>query len=125
MLFGWCVFDCGGSTPQFRGLTGDVGSLGPIGSLVTLGLYHTAVSGDVAGLSALTQLTILYLDSTAVTGDVAGLSTMTQLTWLKLDSTGVAGWPLSLPSGCSFDGPTDHNCCDGPYGDTSCHDAGR
>ena len=99
-----------GYNTQFAGLTGDVGSLGPLGSLVTLQLGYTAVGGDVASLSALARLTDLSLQSTAVTGDVAGLAPLTQLTHLGLQSTGVMGWPLSLPGGCSFDGPTDTSC---------------
>ena len=78
-----------GLSLNVRGLTSDVNSLGPIGSLVTLDLYSTAVSGDVAGLSALTQLTyLLALYSTAVSsGDVFSLATMTQLAQLALPNT--------------------------------------
>ena len=66
----------------------------------------------------------MELGFTTVTGDVAGFSALTQLTDLNLQPTGVTGWPLSLPSGCSFTGPSDYDCCD-EYGDTSCQDAGR
>ena len=104
---------------QQRGLTGDVGSLGPLGSLATLylsytavsggisslstlvaltdlSLYNTAISGDVASLSALTALTTLNLGWTAVSGDVSGLSPLTQLTTLHLAVTAVSGGVAGL-----------------------------
>ena len=81
----------GGSTPQFSGLTGDVGSLIPLsGSLTSLSLDYTAVNGDVSSFASFTSLTQLTLGAArAISGDIGALASLTGLTRLDLGATAV------------------------------------
>ena len=83
-------------------VTGNVGGLGACTGLAYLQLYDTGITGDVGALGACTGLAFLSLGATAVTGDVGGLRGLAALRLLSLGSTGATGWPLAIPSGCTF-----------------------
>ena len=81
-----------GTSGPFAGLTGNIGSLAPLGeALVTLDLTLTAVTGDVGGVGGLAGLANLGLSGTAVSGDVSGLGSLSGLVALALGGTAVTG----------------------------------
>eukprot|EP01052_Picozoa_sp_SAG31_P024477 SAG31_NODE_2085_length_6489_cov_4.027700_2_plen_1273_part_00 len=105
----------------FYGLTGDIATLGPLNTLVTLDLGNTNVEGDLDALSGMDGMTHLDLGNTNVVGDLASLSGMARLKYLDLHTTGPGDHmghvsnniygSVSALAGCDLTGYAD-----GPHG---------